>query len=129
MSKGKSKIFNPQHTKAQRKYLRNNMTKAEIILWSQLKGRKLLNYKFRRQHGIGDYIVDFYCPEINLVIEVDGESHYTDKGATHDDKRTAFLNDLGIKILRFTNPQIKNNIEGMLEHIITVIKKLELQNS
>ncbi len=129
MSKKKDKIFNPKHTKAQRKYLRNNMTKAEIILWSKLKGRKLLNYKFRRQHGIGDYIVDFYCPELNLAIEVDGESHYTDKGKAQDKQRTEFLNNFGINFLRFTNPQIKHNVEGVLEHIMTVIKKIEPQNS
>lgn len=99
-----SKIFNPKRTKAQRKYLRNNMTKAEVMLWSKLKGRNMLDYKFRRQHGIENYIVDFYCPELNLVIEVDGESHYTLEGKKHDETRTEFLNELDIYILRFTNP-------------------------
>lgn len=68
-------LFNPKLTKALRKHLRNNMAKADIIHWSKLKN--ILGYKFRKQHGIGDYIVDFYCPELNLVIEIDGESHYT----------------------------------------------------
>ncbi|PAU93754.1 hypothetical protein CK503_10895 [Aliifodinibius salipaludis] len=123
--KEESNIFNPKRIKAQRKYLRNNMTKAEVILWSKLKGRNMLNHKFRRQHGIGDYIVDFYCPELNLVIEVDGESHYTSEGEKHDETRTEFLNELDVYILRFTNPQIKQNLEGVLKHIISAIKKLE----
>lgn len=123
-----SKIFNPKRTKAQRKYLRNNMTKAEVMLWSKLKGRNMLDYKFRRQHGIENYIVDFYCPELNLVIEVDGESHYTLEGKKHDETRTEFLNELDIYILRFTNPQVKQNLEGVLKDIISAIKKLEQED-
>jgi very-short-patch-repair endonuclease len=126
--KEEQKIFNPKRTKAQRKYLRNNMTKAEVILWSKLKGRNILEYKFRRQHGIGDYIVDFYCPELKLVIEIDGESHYTSKGKIHDKARAKFLNEMSIHILRFTNPQVKQNLEGVIRHIISAIKKLEQQH-
>src|SRR5699024_1538378 len=124
-----SKIFNPKRTKKQRKYLRNNMTKAEIILWSKLKGRGLLGYKFRRQHGIGDYIADFYCSKLKLVIEIDGESHYTNSGKTHDQKRTNYLEELGILVLRFTNPQVKQNLNGVIDHIITFIKKIEAKDT
>jgi len=124
MSKNKdSKIFNPKHTKAQRKYLRNNMTKAEVILWSKLKGRNLLGYKFRRQHGIGDYIVDFYCPELNLAVEIDGESHYTPKGQAHDEQRQNYLSNLDINTLRFTNPQIKKNLDGVIKKIISFVQQ------
>lgn len=126
--KENSKIFNPKHTKVQRKYLRNNMTKAEVILWSKLKGKNL-SYKFRRQHGIGNYIVDFYCPALNLAIEVDGESHYTVEGSVHDKQRTTFLNDLDIKVLRFTNPQIKQNLNGVIQHISSFIQKIETENN
>lgn len=114
-----SKIFNPKRTKAQRKYLRNNMTKSEIILWSELKGRNLLGCKFRRQHGIGDYIVDFYCPELMLAIEVDGESHYTPEGESHDLKRSQYLKNIGIHI----NPQIKTNLDGVTQKIISFIQR------
>lgn len=91
------------------------MTKAEIILWSALKNRQLCNRKFRRQHGIGKYIVDFYCPELNLVVEVDGESHYYKSGIQHDEQRNQFLNKLDIKVIRFTNQQIYDNLDGVLE--------------
>ena len=116
------KIFNPKRTKKQRKYLRNNMTKAEVILWSKLKGKKLKGYKFRRQHGIGDYIIDFYCPKLNLAIEVDGETHYTLEGKQHDGNKESYLEELGVAILRFTNPQVKQNLDGVIEQIASFIK-------
>lgn len=119
------KIFNPNRTKAKRKYLRNNMTKAEIKLWSKLKGRQLLDYKFRRQHGIGDYIVDFFCPKLKLALEIDGESHYTAKGKVHDKKRSTYFNKLGISVQRFTNSQIKQNLNGVLKEIIAFAQSLE----
>jgi len=119
------KIFNPKRTKEQRKYLRNNMTQAEVILWSELKGRKVLGYKFRRQHGIGNYIVDFYCPKLNLAIEIDGESHYTQKGKEHDNARSNYLEKLGISILRFSNPQVKQNLDNVVSKITSVAKNLE----
>ncbi|MDX1585906.1 MAG: endonuclease domain-containing protein [Balneolaceae bacterium] len=116
------KIFNPKKTKEQRKNLRNNQTASERRLWSALRGRQVLNHKFRRQHGIGNYIVDFYCPTLKLVIEVDGESHFTKKGIRHDRKRDKYLNDLGITICRFNNLQIHENLEGVLAEIIRIIE-------
>jgi very-short-patch-repair endonuclease len=120
-----AKIFNPKRTKEKRRYLRNNMTKAEIKLWSALKGRQLLGCKFRRQHGIGDYVVDFYCPALNLAVEVDGESHYTKSGKQHDKKRDQFLTSLHIKIIRFTNDQIFKNFDGVLRVLEIEVTKLE----
>jgi|SRR5699024_5624388 len=125
--KKRSKIFNPKQTKAKRQYLRNNMTKAEIKLWSALKGCQLYGKKFRRQHGIGTYVVDFYSPELNLAVEVDGESHYFNSGKEHDKKRTQFLNSFGIKVVRFTNEQICNNLDGVLKVLKTEIVELEKQ--
>ena len=71
-----NKFFNQLKQKPIRQTLRNRMTQAEKILWYYLRGRSLKGYKFRRQYGIGQYIVDFYCPAIRLVIEIDGDSHY-----------------------------------------------------
>src|SRR5699024_9371704 len=105
-------IFNPQNTKAKRKYLRNNMTKAEIILWSKLKGRQVANAKFRRQHGIGSYVVDFYCSEYKLIIEVDWDFHYTKQGKQHDYERKLFLDNLDLKTLRFTNDDVIKYLPG-----------------
>lgn len=114
MQESNNKVFNPKNTKAKRRYLRNNMTEAEIKLWSALKGRTLCNKKFRRQHGIGKYVVDFYCPEVKLAVEVDGESHYHQHGRKHDERRTEFLNSLDIKVVRFTNDQILYELDGVL---------------
>jgi very-short-patch-repair endonuclease len=98
--------------------LRKNMTDSEIILWSYLKGKQLQGYKFRRQHSIGSYIVDFYCPKLKLVIELDGERHGERKNITYDEVRTEYLNSLGIKVLRYWNSEIYNNIAGVIEDII-----------
>ena len=129
MDKNKSKkIFNPRKTKGQRKYLRNNMTKAEIILWSKLKGRQLHGYKFRRQHGIGDYIVDFYCPDLNLAVEIDGKTHYTQSGVLHDQIRTKFLEDHEIFVQRFINAEVKQNVDSVVQKLSAIIKHLEKMN-
>ena len=74
-----NKFFNKRKYKDARKKLRNNMPTAEIILWNIIRNKQIKNYKFRRQHGIGPYIVDFYCPNARIVIEIDGESHYTNR--------------------------------------------------
>ncbi len=71
--------FNPKRTKNFRQYLRNNVTETEVILWSRLKGKQLLGYKIRRQYGVGKYAIDFYCPQLKLGIEIDGESHLNRK--------------------------------------------------
>lgn len=84
-----------------------------------------MGYKFRRQHGIGNYIVDFYCPSLNLAIEIDGESHYTKEGETHDKQRKMFLNNLGIQTIRFTNPQVKQNLGGVIDFIVSIIDELK----
>jgi len=119
------KLFNPKHTKAQRKYLRNNSTKSEIILWTKFKGRNLSGYKFRRQHGVGNYILDFYCPSLNLAIEIDGEPHFSKSGKQKDQKKDQFLNEAGISVLRFTNNDILQNIEGVVTALENHILKIE----
>ena len=73
-----NEYFNKESGKDKRRQLRNTMPAAEVILWSKLKGRQLLGCKFRRQHGIGTFVVDFYSPEIRLAIELDGDSHFRD---------------------------------------------------
>ena len=110
------KIFNiPQYT-TRRQELRNNATQPEQKLWATLRGKQL-GVKFRRQHGIGHYIVDFYCPERKFVIEVDGDSHYTDVAQQNDLQRDAFLQQLGLRVLQFTNQDINQNMAGVYEVI------------
>ena len=93
------------------------MPKPEKVLWQRIR-RKQLGVKFRRQQGIGRYIVDFYCTELNLVIEIDGDSHFSDEGEEKDTMRDAFMEVLGIEVLRFTNEEVMNQTESVLERIM-----------
>lgn len=113
-----NKVYNHKQYKDIRRSLRNNMTPAESGLWNYLKGRKLSDRKFRRQASIGTYIVDFYCPEEKLVIELDGEVHHFDKSHENDRVRDEYMNRLGITVLRFENKLI-------FEHLDFVLKEIE----
>lgn len=92
------------------------MTKAERILWSALSGRKCGGRKFRRQHPIEPYIVDFDCAEANLVVELDGESHEHRQG--YDRRRDLYLEELGLRIMRVTNDDVLDNLDGVAEAIL-----------
>lgn len=96
-----------------RKDLRNNSTPQEILLWSRIKNYKL-GFKFRRQHSIGGYVADFYCTSEKLIIEIDGSQHFNNDGVEYDNNRTKFFEGLGIRVLRFTNTEINNNMSGVL---------------
>ena len=98
--------------------LRRNMTDAERMLWSKLRGKQLKGFQFNRQKVIGNYIADFYCRKAELVIEVDGGQHYMDSGMTRDEKRDAYISQLGLKILRFSNVEVLKNIDGVVEDIV-----------
>jgi len=107
-------IFNKSKFITRRKELRKSSTPQELKLWFFLKGKNF-GVKFRRQHGIGPYIVDFYCKEKNLVIEIDGSQHI--KAKEYDKERDDFIKTLNIKVLRFWNNEINTNIEGVLMKI------------
>jgi very-short-patch-repair endonuclease len=92
-------VHNLEKTRERRKALRNGATPQEIILWSRLKARGM-GAKFRRQHGIGVYIVDFYCPEKKLIVELDGYQHGEERVETYDEARTNYLQKLGYTVLR-----------------------------
>lgn len=117
--------LNPKYSKNIRRHLRNNMTETEVILWGKLKGRQITGYKIRRQYGVGSYVVDFYCPQLKLAIEVDGESHYTREGEEHDKKRDAFIRDKGIEIIRIPTSEIYDNLDGVVQHVANIFKKRE----
>jgi very-short-patch-repair endonuclease len=104
--------------------LRNSATKPENRLWYEY----LRNYKFRfnRQRVIGHYIADFYCQKVKLIIEIDGSQHYDVQQEDYDTKRTGYFNSLGIKVIRFTNADIMNNIEGVCEVIDLTVTELSL---
>ena len=114
-------LYNNLKLKKRRKHLRNKAQDAEIILWSYLMGKQLQGYKFRRQHSIGDYIVDFYCPELRLAIELDGEQHSQKKSIEYDQQRTKYLNSQNIKVLRYWNNDIYNNLNGVIDEILSLI--------
>ena len=97
--------------------LRRNETDAEKKLWDLLRNRQLLNVKFRRQFSVSQYIIDFYSPQCRLGIEADGGQHYDEDGKQKDEIRTEELSKFGVKILRFSDYEILNNIEGVVEVI------------
>ena len=100
-----------------RKELRNNSTYAEVYFWQQVKGSQLEGRKFRRQVSIGSYVVDFYCPEEKLVVELDGDVHFNEEAIKYDKKRTEFLESLGLKVIRFENQDVLKNTEYVLSKI------------
>ncbi|QPJ61102.1 MAG: endonuclease domain-containing protein [Candidatus Nitronauta litoralis] len=110
--------FNPSRTKKMRRALRNNMPPAEQALWKVLRGKKLKGYKFRRQFGVGEYSVDFFCPRVRLAIEVDGPSHFLESSKDTDDVRQLYIESTGVKILRFTNLDIRDNLDGVVQKIL-----------
>lgn len=113
-------IHNRKLLETYRKRLRNNSTSAEATLWKYLKGKQL-GKKFRRQHSVGNYIVDFYCATERVAIELDGEKHFTKEGMTYDAKRTEYLNGLNIKVVRFENVRVFEDLEGVLREIRTTL--------
>jgi len=97
--------------------MRRALTPPEARLWVQLKGRKLEGLKFRRQHPAGPYILDFYCPEQGLAVEVDGMIHGDADQARHDERRTAWLTTKGISVLRVASCDVRDDVEGVLNAI------------
>ena len=101
--------------------LRKNMTKEERHLWYDF----LRNYpvKFLRQKILGKYIVDFYCAEAKLIVELDGSQHYEDKGMEYDAERTAYLEQYGVRVLRILNNEVSRNFTGVCEYIDFAVKQ------
>ena len=118
----RSGIYNTRSNKNFRKQLRNSLTAAEAVLWQNLKGRQLLGKKFRRQVSIGRYIVDFYCPECRLIIELDGERHFSITMDEYEARRTKYLEEEGLRIMRFENKELYDDLEGVLETIKEALK-------
>jgi very-short-patch-repair endonuclease len=108
--------------------LRKNMTKAEIILWSRLRSKKVSGFKFRRQQPIFDYIVDFYCNELKLIIEVDGEIHDQPDVTKSDSKRENTLKINGYKIIRLSNREVEIEIDSSINKIKTFITSILTYN-
>lgn len=107
-------IYKPK-LKSIARTLRKNMTLSEILLWQQIKGKQFLGFDFHRQKPILDYVVDFYCPKLKLVIEIDGDTHI---GKEQEDKvRQERIEALGLHVLRYSDLEVKTNMDGILMHI------------
>ena len=114
-----SGLHNKPESKGRRRKLRRRLTPAEATLWKFLKNSSLDGRKFRRQHSVGPYILDFYCVEEWLAVELDGEVHRNDQAEQYDYRRKLFLRDNGIKVIRFENFLVWDDIEHVLELIKT----------
>ena len=106
-------------TRERSQRLRKNSTIPEQLLWSMLRGRQLGGVKFRRQHPIEPYIVDYYCASARLIIELDGESH--EGHGPYDDRRTERLEELRLCVLRVSNDEVLTNLDGVLELIASAV--------
>ena len=97
--------------------LRRTSTDAEAALWLQLRGKRLADFKFRRQHPIGPFILDFYCPAKQLAVELDGGQHYQPSAQVYDEERTQYLRRRGVSVLRFPNDLVLKEISAVIETI------------
>ncbi len=93
------------------------MTEAEKLFWTKIRAKQLKGRQFYRQRIIGNFIVDFYCPKANLIIELDGGQHYSEEGIEKDKIRDDYLNEQGYKVLRFSDREIFENLSGVIERI------------
>ena len=100
-----------------RRSMRRLATEAEKLVWRMLRARQFLDLKFRRQHPVGPYILDFYCARCRLAVELDGGQHFTDEGKAYDEKGSAFLAAHGIRVIRFTNSEVFAEIDSVAEAI------------
>ena len=116
--------YNRKSQKGKRQFLRTHATHAERILWYSLKQRQILGYKFRRQHGIKEYVVDFYCPELKLANEADGESHETEEAKRYDQYRQREIEKEGVRVLRFTDNDIVGNPDSVVKSIEQEVLRL-----
>lgn len=107
-----SHFYNNKNQKRRRQELRENQTETEKILWQELRGRKLGRLKFYRQYSVGPYILDFFCPQTRLNIELDGKQHK--ENVEYDKERENFLKNKDIKTIRFWNNEVMNNLGKVL---------------
>jgi len=107
--------YNPK-LKQRARELRKNSTLSEVLFWEELKSRKMLGYKFLRQKPIGNYIVDFFCNKLKMVIEIDGDSH-TEEKFEYDINRQKWLESSGVNVLRFDDLEVKKDMDNVLSAI------------
>jgi very-short-patch-repair endonuclease len=114
--------YNPR-LKSRARSLRANLTDAEQRLWARLRRKQVLGVQFYRQKPIGNYIADFYAPAARLVVEVDGSQHFEHPQAEHDKHRTAYLKELGLRVLRYTDRQVLLELDSVAEEIFRAVQE------
>ena len=119
-------IYNQNSIMELRRTLRKDSTEAEKILWKYLRGSNFPGYRFRRQYSVDSFILDFYCPRARLAIEIDGEYHNNDEVKEYDKDRQEYIEDLGIRFIRFDNQEILNKINDVLSNIKKNLKIVPL---
>ena len=118
-----TKIYNKVSEKEKRRELRKKSADAESFLWEYLKNGKVEGIRFKRQYSVERFVLDFYAPKLKLAIEVDGPIHDKKEQAEHDEMRSDFLLNTGIKFIRFKNEEIQNNIFKVIERIKKIVNK------
>ena len=122
------RIFNRTDEKTKRRDLRNSSPQSEALLWAHLRQRQVDSLRFRRQYSVGAYVLDFYCPEVKLAIEIDGATHDGDDAAEYDANRQAWIEQFGIRFLRFSNQQVRNDINSVLQIIAITARERKTKN-
>ena len=119
-----TQLYNKKIEKEKRRKLRQNIVKAEKIIWDKIRNRQIEDCKFRRQYSVEKFVIDFYSPILKLAIEIDGESHFIEGAAEYDRERQIYIESLGIKFIRFTNNDVYENLNGVLESIAMKVREL-----
>ena len=121
------RIYNQTKYKNRRQNLRSNLTYPEKLLWNRVRNEQI-GYKFRRQHGIGIYIVDFYVAEKRTIIEIDGDSHFNKHSSDYDYRRDCYLKRLSHHILRFNNNQVVNETDEVIDFIVDFLNTISFSS-
>ncbi|BAY84884.1 hypothetical protein NIES267_43820 [Calothrix parasitica NIES-267] len=119
-----TEIYNKKSEKDKRRKLRQDIVKAEKIIWNRIRNRQIEDCKFRRQYSVDKFVIDFYNPILKLAIEIDGESHFQEGAAEYDKERQIYIESLGITFVRFTNNDVYENLDGVLESIAMKVREL-----
>ena len=124
-----SKIALPPELKEFARQLREQQTEPESTIWFLLRDRRFQGLKFRRQHAVPPYVLDFYCEELKLTVELDGGQHNADSEQVRDEQRSAYLNSLGIEVVRYWNHDVLNRIEDVLQDLMQRVSSRQCPSS
>jgi very-short-patch-repair endonuclease len=122
VNKAMAEHYNISRLKKRRQVLRKNLSKAEVIMWKHLLNKQMRGYKFRRQYSVDQYVIVFYCPELKLAIEIDGDSHFVPGAEDYDNERQEYIEKYGIHFMRFTNEDVNRNIDGVCQALYDKIE-------